>query len=280
MEISGDEIKSIKPASWFKGYGERAETSITSFVNQGVAMQSVNGKMVFFKDARIVMLYEDADGEMMAEQMPWTQLQGRSCTATMGFFCYSGNEFTSVPDMVMVNGSGVKDLTNSTTAKYGILAGKSLAVNENGEEMVYLHVNNGVREQQLMINAAAAKNLPERAYIIYRDGLKLSNDEISVAGYKNLTGSPEKWELAVSGAAEGLFKGTVERVDSLRLFYKDENGESDVDFYHPSFNFFVTYNTNKPQNPFSAATYTDIQPGDTVYFYNTGEGLKGVIIIK
>lgn len=280
--LNGKEIKSIKPAAWFKGYGERAEVSISSFVNQGTAMQSVNGKMLFFPKAKIVFVFENFEGELTAQQMPWSQLQGRSCTGKMGFYCYSGNEYTSIPDIVMINGTGVKDLANVTTPKHGVVTGKSIGIDENGEEVVLITVNNGTRAQEYALDITSAKSIPERAYIQYRDGLTLSTNEITIDESKmiNLTGAPETWPLAALNASEGLAKGTVERVDELRLFYKDTEGNSDVDFYHPSFNFFVKYNKNKPQNPFSAASYADIQPDDTVYFYNSGEGLKGVIIVK
>jgi Ca2+-binding EF-hand superfamily protein len=271
-------ITSVKNPVWFSGYGEKTETDVSTFADVSPGMVTINERVLFFKDVGITLLHKDGD-EYMGATANWNELQGRRCSGSkISFFVFSGNENSSVPDLVLLHGDGVGTL-GSRYPKLGVASGRSVTVDENGEPFVMLGVYTGASAVKYKVMESIAKTIPAVALISYRDGLKFSKNDIAIESIVNLSGDPSTWDTQEKNTATGLHSGIVTRIDSLRITTKDDNGEINSNFFHPSYNFFIEYNTQNPKNVINNITIDDISVGDRV-FYNLSDGIRGVIVIR
>ena len=135
-------------------------------------------------------------------------------------------------------------------------------------------------------NAAQAMIVKQRE--LDAIGNNLSN--INTAGYKkdeivmnnilDLSGDSSNWACVSGYAKAGMHIGTVEKIDNLRVWTKEDDGTTDVNYYHPSINFFLEIDTQNANNPVKNISFEDISYGDTVLYNVTADGVKGVILVK
>ena len=180
---------------------------------------------------------------------------------------------SSLPDLVFVCGDGVKNLC-VRNIKYGVVAGKEAALSADGEECVSVNIYTGSGKTSYKISKATAEKIGKRAFITFQDGAFFGEDEIVINSMLDLSGDSSKWACVSGYAASGMHIGTVEKIDNLRVWAKEDDGTVDVNFYHPSANFFLEIDTQSPNNSVKNISFEDISYGDTVLYNVTADGVK------
>lgn len=272
-------ILSVKRASWFSGYGETVEKSISSFGKD--AVMTVNSKAMFIKNQ--LTLVDKIDGEIKAKNVSYSSLASKSVSVNIAFFVLGANKEASLPDLIFVygqNGREIGEIINTSYPKRGIMYKKEEVLDEEGELCVKIYVQVGTTGYTYNITPDEAAELSDCAYITYSDVLTADKNYITITENRDLTKPYDEWYTVENFTANGWHRGEVERVDNHRIATKDTDGTIDINFYHTSYNFFLEIDKTKPEISVKSITSKDILPGDKVYYNITSEGLKGVILVK
>lgn len=273
-------ITEIKPAGKLLGFGGIYSTP--SMFTDSEAYISAEGKSLYFSNVPVTVIYM-LDDELKVSQVSFEkQLRGKriGTSAKMAFLADSED---SQPDVVLLWGNDVSAL-GARVMQYGIFTDKVQVADVNGNKMYEVEIITRTGKNKYVVTEKTAEKLSKRSFVTFYSDLMFSNDDIFISGTPlSLEGAPSGWET--SQTAQGLKKATVVRVDDKMLVTdkRDELGNVtgvEVFMAHPSQNFFLEYDSESINNPFKLISSSEITKGDTVYFNNISDGLRGVIVVR
>ena len=288
FELRADgKVASVKKATYYFGYGDKAETEIgtsaTSVVNhfqeakEGI---SVNGKVFYFKNQ--LTLVDKVEGKVTAKKYNHSALVGNFTSCKIGLFVLSDNKLSSLPDLIFVY-SSVEDQPMNFKyykSKSGIIYDKTRVVDENGEIRMKVTGVFGAQVKTIYLTEEQAKDLTDLCFITYNEVFTLEKSDVSISQVKDLTMPFEKWPVANTPTATGWHRGTVETIDQHRLGTVDDNGTYDANFYAYDGSFFLEADISGSKPQISSSSSDKVNIGDQVYYNLTSEGITGVIIVK
>ena len=280
------EVVYVENPSWIHGFGE-AKTNITYFDDYN--MVHLNNK-VYYLEHPILVIYEQ-NGEFKAEISPMSNFTGKTLKGSATLYLY-GKDRSVDPDLVVLAGNvyGMGRYTG-----YGILTEINDVLSEDGELKKEVVILSGGTQNSYIVSKENLKTITAPSYVTYNYSILYSVDDIVFNTSIPLSASPDNWPCGGDSAvAYGLRKGiadfATEKAIALKgTFYNvKEDGETVLKyeesehsfFFHPNQNFIVTYNEDLPKNKFNLADFTDVDSDDTVFFYQEGDGMRGLIIVK
>jgi len=274
-EIRNNEIVRISKPLGYEGFadvikfngfpnnGGRALLSITSAYNTSGATQTL-----YFFDTPLTFLYEK-DGRLEAKEVPWSKLynsnSGLDAYIHLKAFGYENNS-----DMRLALFCGNTEMISSEETKnYGLVVGKALAVDAEGEVCTSLQILDHKGTKNYLMPNDEAKSIPDTAYIQYfTGGILKADNEITVLSSVDLSGTVEEMQNA------GLSIGTVKRIDDKRMVLT--NGAAY--FFDPAKTCVIYKRTqNSRGTRFDSIEKGDLTDGDTVAYYGAGNGLLCII---
>lgn len=283
FEITGERVISVSKPTPVYGY---SKTDIDySYFGDMTALVALTPHYLMFSNTQPILTVYEKNGEFTAGWTNWVSLYDHqaSMPIKMRFF---GEDKNSVPTLVVM-ASGAGELSQLGSAeRYGVIADVSNVYGENEEERVKISVimKDGKKDYVITSQYAHENNISKHQLIRFRDDAKYSDSEIiflsndsnlSEKYIYSLSGDAYNWQLPTTWK-----KGVVDTADSSRVVIWGENSEPNSILFHPYDNFIAVYNTDKSKPKFTLGTWSDIEPGNTVYCNCVGDGTRGIIVVK
>lgn len=262
-------ITEINYPRLFEGYGKGVKEYTTgSFGSLGTPYVTINGKTLYFPSTKMVCIY-DADGEFSLGTVDWmTSLYGQSLSKSLTLSFYRDDTDGTYPALVIVTG-GVNNISYRES-RFGMYAGYSRGIDENGDECYKVHVYTGQKDYKTF-NLSKEKidqyfGNTKRGLISYKDEYLYNKDKISATVTVDLSAESVDWNVVDDATSAGFHKGTIKRVDNNRLWLS--NGEIYFMNGTSSTRLFFEINENMPEEKIlKSIDYTDLSPGDEIFFY-------------
>jgi hypothetical protein len=257
-------VTEVAKLSPYYGYGDEVKASFNDIPGTiSSAYVTIDGERLYFTDSPITVIYEYF-GEFTVKRVAWSEIHARKTTGvTLAFY---GEEKESTPSLVVLTGN-VKDIgCHNEFIKRGVIIGKDLTFNENGERMYNITVVTKGEVLKYLMTEESAASLNEYTYIVYYDRLILSEDEIRITEQRDLSSHFRNW---------GLSTGIVEKIDEKRV-YLDNNSSS---FIHPTFSVILEVDEYSRQRFYNISTQ-DINYGDRIYYLKESSGIMLMVVVK
>lgn len=273
-------ITEISYPRLFEGFGTATRNYSTgSFTSVGTPYVTINGKALYFPGSKMVCLYE-LDGKFSIGTIDWmTSLYGQSLSESLTLSFYRDDSDGTYPALVIITG-GVNKIAYRES-RFGMYAGYSESLDTNGDKCFNVHVYTGQKEYKTfkVTEDFIKTNFKDVKYglLTYKDEYLFAENKISVSSLIDLSAESVDWTLVSEENKSGMHKGTIKRVDNNRLWLS--NGEIYFMNGLTSTRLFFELNENMPSDrALKVIDYTDLTPGDEVYYYLSGSLTVSVII--
>lgn len=276
MKADG-KVASVKRALWLYGFEGPAEVNQSTFPSYSDAMLTIN-KKVFYINGTTLTVVGKEEGKVAAKNLPWSSLYGTGSGGKIALFVLSDNEFKSKADLIFVYGDATMPIS-ARTSKYGVVSDMVQSVDDEGEKCVTVTIMSGTKNYTYDLTEEEAEGIKERSYVTLKDVTTLTDKKVSITGHYDMTGDYEDWAYVTGYATSGMHKGVVENIDEYRIITNEE-GNTVATYFHPSYNFFVEIDKTSAKETVKNITYKDISVGDKVYYNLTGDGVRGVVLVK
>lgn len=244
---SKNEISRVSVPYKFEGF-KTAVAKPTSFIDDDYIYAIVDGRNLYFdNDAPIIAVYKD-NGNYVIKHYKYSDIRGGYCSGvTMRFYGYKDS---SKVRFITLTG----DLLSTTSSqRYGILTKMHLTVDENGDEVYGVTIND--REFTVSKENAVASGMKENMLVSYAT-MFFETGEAVISGGIDVSDDMENWAGRSFGSMS-VVCGTVKRADDKRIVLDDGRDY----YYNPKRNSIYRMNSN---HKFTSSEYRELIPGSRV----------------
>lgn len=281
--VTADEnanIKKIEKAGRLFGF-EDDYTTPASFVN-GLYSFSAGGKNLYFDGIPTTIVYE-INGEIKVAQVDFrASLSGRAVgdKATMSFYA---KEDGLTPELILLTGD-LSTIGQVAARQYGIYLDKTEVANSDGDRMYEITVLLKDGKEKFVVSEETAAKLSGKSFVIFYKDLLFSGEDITLyAEPYNLEKAPSQWDT--TNEKTGFKRGKAVRVNDKMLVADvydnmDDFVAKEAFPVHPSQSVFFEYDSSKANNQFTVIGTSEIESGDTIFFYYISDGLRVGIVVR
>ncbi len=261
---SQNEVTEIKNACTYKGIGSHI-INLGNFNNNSSipSFTSSDGSDMYVHNTPIIVIYKDLKGKYVAKKEEWINMYDKNADGCKAYVY--GYENNSDPKLIVISGKTENICTFNESN--GIITNKSVVIDENGEQKCKITVLTSRNEQDYYLPLEEGKNLPQRAYITFKNNFRYDfSRTIKISSFSDLTSSFENWQMTSFNPATVKMKG------EFTFMTEDEK----TCFLHPYYCFVVVYENDELKK----GDMSDIYPGDSIYYYYTGGAVRMIFVEK